>query len=515
LSPSTRSRARPPWQAARPAPADILEAITSEWWWGRWFDRGDWTAWRAFLAALFALPLEGEALATYRECTGRTTAPTEPAREAWAICGRRAGKTRTMATVAAWLACFVDWRPWLAPGEKATIQVIAQDRKAARVALRYLRSLIVQHPLLKQLVEREGVSEIALTCRTIIEVTTASFRATRGYSVAAILADEVAVWRDEEGGANPAQEIFTALRPSMATLPNSLLMVATTPYGRKGLVYSTWRRHWAQDGDPILLWRATTRRMNVSVPQATVDEAMELDPTGAATEYLAEFRVDAESYINREAVEACIVAGRFELPRAAGVVHIGAVDPAGGSGGDSMTASVCHLDRITKRVVLDAVRERRPHFSPEDCAIEFSALFKSYGINRVVGDAYAGDWPAERFKVHGIAYQKADRSKSEFYRDLLPLLNAGRVELLEHKKLIAQLCALERSTARGGRDTIDHPRGAHDDLINAVALALVTAAGGSQPMRITDAALQRVRMSGLFSPRARQEAEFNMHRVRF
>jgi hypothetical protein len=278
----------------------------------------------------------------------------------------------------------------------------------------------------------------------------------------------------------------------MATLPNSLLMVATTPYGRKGLVYNTWRRHWAQDDDPILVWRAPTRRMNVSVPQATVDEAMELDPSGAATEYMAEFRVDAESYINREAVEACIVAGRFELPRAAGIIYIGAVDPAGGSGGDSMTASVCHLDRITKRVVLDAVRERRPHFSPEDCAIEYSAFFKSYGVNRVVGDAYAGDWPAERFKMCGIVYQKADKTKSEFYRDLLPLLNAGRVELLEHKKLIAQLCALERSTARGGRDTIDHPRGGHDDLINVVALACVTAVAGAQ-MRLvpTQAALRR------------------------
>src|SRR5437879_11283481 len=29
-----------------------------------------WAAWRAFLKALFALPLEPDALATYRTCTG-------------------------------------------------------------------------------------------------------------------------------------------------------------------------------------------------------------------------------------------------------------------------------------------------------------------------------------------------------------------------------------------------------------------------------------------------------------
>jgi hypothetical protein len=66
--------------------------------------------------------------------------------------------------------------------------ILAADRKQARVALRYLRSLIVQQPLLKDLVQRETAEAIDLTCGTTIEVQTASFRSTRGYSVAAILA---------------------------------------------------------------------------------------------------------------------------------------------------------------------------------------------------------------------------------------------------------------------------------------------------------------------------------------
>jgi hypothetical protein len=41
--------------------------------------------------------------------------------------------------------------------------------------------------------------------------------------------------------------------------------------------------------------------------------------------------------------------------------------------------------------------------------------------------------------------------------------------LLDHPRAIAQLCSLERRTARGGRDSIDHAPGAHDDLANAVA----------------------------------------------
>ena len=65
--------------------------------------------------------------------------------------------------------------------------------------------------------------------------------------------------------------------------------------------------------------------------------------------------------------------------------------------------------------------------------------------------------------------------KSELYRDLLPIINSGAVDLLEHDRLVMQLTSLERRTSRGGRDSIDHAPGAHDDVLNAVAGALVTA----------------------------------------
>jgi hypothetical protein len=156
-------------------------------------------------------------------------------------------------------------------------------------------------------------------------------------------------------------------------------MVATTPYSRRGIVFETWRRHWGKDGDPVLIWRAPTRAMNASVPQATVDEAIELDPASASAEYFAEFRSDVETYISREVVEAAVVEGRYELPRMSGVSYVAFVDPSGGSS-DSMTIAIAHHDRATKRAVLDAVRERRPPFSPDDVVLEFTALLKSYGV---------------------------------------------------------------------------------------------------------------------------------------
>jgi hypothetical protein len=71
--------------------------------------------------------------------------------------------------------------------------------------------------------------------------------------------------------------------------------------------------------------------------------------------------------------------------------------------------------------------------------------------------------------------------KSDLYRELLPVLNAGRIELLDNPRLVSQLCALERRTARGGRDSIDHPPGAHDDIANSVAGVAALLSGGDRP----------------------------------
>src|SRR5262249_48589778 len=52
------------------------------------------------------------------------------------------------------------------------------------------------------------------------------------------------------------------------------------------------------------------------------------------------------------------------------------------------------------------------------------------------------------------------------------LFTSGVVELLDVPQLRTQLLLLERRTRSGGRDTVDHPRGAHDDLCNSALGAL-------------------------------------------
>jgi hypothetical protein len=133
-----------------------------------------------------------------------------------------------------------------------------------------------------------------------------------------------------------------------------------------------------------------------------------------------------------------------------------------------MTICVGHKDYGRQTVIVDALREVRPPFSPETVVGDFSRLLKTYGINTVAGDKYAGVWPLEQFGKFGIRYEASATPKSDLYVDLLPLINSRRIDLLDHPKSINQLCALERRTARGGRDSIDHPPNQHDDLANVI-----------------------------------------------
>jgi hypothetical protein len=187
---------------------NLLEAMNDRNLFAPWFRAGaSWNAWRAFVAALFALPMTDDQRLIYKSCTGRTAPPIAPASEAFLVCGRRAGKSLILALCAVFLACFFDYRKHLAPGERATVLVIATNNKQARVILRYIRGFLTYVPMLNKLIERETADSFDLNNSTTIEVHTASFRSVRGYTIVAALCDEIAFWPTDDAAA-PDYEIL-------------------------------------------------------------------------------------------------------------------------------------------------------------------------------------------------------------------------------------------------------------------------------------------------------------------
>ena len=100
----------------------LLDAMDDPLLFAGWFKKPQhWTAWRAFIKALFAIPMSAAEQALFRECTQRANAPSKPVRECWLTVGRRGGKSFVLALIAVYLAAFCDYRRYLAPGERATV----------------------------------------------------------------------------------------------------------------------------------------------------------------------------------------------------------------------------------------------------------------------------------------------------------------------------------------------------------------------------------------------------------
>jgi hypothetical protein len=462
----------------RPSPVSILDAIEDHHLFQSWFTPFEsWAAWFVVLKAIFALPMTPSEIEVFTRFTGRSTPPTHPVREAWLIIGRRGGKSRIAALIAVFLACFRSYAHVLAPGEKGVVMVLAADREQARVVFAYIEALLDGVPMLAALIVHRTKEEITLRNRITLRVQTASFRSVRGFTVVGAILDEVAFWRSEDS-ANPDTEILAALRPAMSTVPNPLLLCISSPYARRGALFEAYRQHYARDGDPVLVWLAPTENMNPVVDRQVIADAYAADPAAARAEYGAQFRTDIETFISQEAVEAVVVPGRRELPPS-GRRYVAFTDVSGGAQ-DAMTLAVAHAEG--NRAVLDCLREVRPPFSPEAVVEEFTAILRAYGIGSVIGDHYGGEWPRERFRVHRVEYRVADATKSDYYRDLVPLIMERRAELLDHRHLISQLCALEQTMSRVGKALISHPPGGHDDVANAAAGALVRAVQKDAPM---------------------------------
>jgi hypothetical protein len=241
------------------------------------------------------------------------------------------------------------------------------------------------------------------------------------------------------------------------------------------VLWDAFRRWHAKDDARNLVWQAPTRTMNPTISQEFVDAEFERDPASAAAEYGAEFRSDIAAFVDLAVIEGCTPEGLFEIPPRSNMSYIAFVDPSGGSS-DAMTLAIAHREDDGV-AVLDCIRETMAPFSPELVVDDFCETLNRYGVTKVTGDRYAGEWPREQFKKRNVDYEPSERVKSDIYRDMLPLLNSRKCELLDNRRLISQLHGLERRTARGGKDSIDHAPGGHDDIANAVAGALVLAAG--------------------------------------
>jgi len=449
-------------------------------------DLHSWKAWNAALRALYGLGVGSEQARTLvQRCTGRdsTALPPEGFRTALFLTGRRSGKSRIAAMIAAYEALFGGHEKRLSKGESGIIPVISPSKYQSSICWKYLSAIFEAPVLAEELADtKESDKVMALRNGIEIRVLTGDWRTVRGPSIVCAILDELCFFGlTEESKVRSDTELVRALRPALLTTRGKLIGISSK-YAKKGFAYQQWlRQHGSNRGKSpsfrespwtTLVWDAPSRTMNPTLSQAEIDAAMLEDPTAARSEYGGEFREDISEFVPRSLVETLVAKGMKErLPRP-DLAYFAFTDLSGGRHDDAGLA-IAHKEG--RKVVLDAAKLWRAPFNPHAVVGEQAEELKRFGLRRVTGDNYAAEFVAESFKAQGIGYTKSDKPKSELYLELLPRLCSLELELLDNEVLIDQLSGLERRTRSGGKDIVDHCQGGKDDLANVVAGVAVAA----------------------------------------
>ncbi len=433
-----------------------------------------WDGWKSLLIANEGEPLTDTELQLFKKLTGGREPPTEPCQTFVPVVGRRGGKSHTLGVYIAYISCLMDFEDKIVPGEVPTVLLMAPVTSQAKIALKYCLAILKESPELSKMVEGYTQESITLTNGVEIVAKPPSWRRLRGYSVILACMDEMAFWHSDELSANPDSQVLTAVEPMLLST-RGRLMIASSPYSRQGVLWDFYSKHYGVDHPNVLVCQGGTMDFNPSLDRDWVQKKIDQDPESGAAEYLAQFRTDISNFVDAEALAICVGEEREKPPRF-GKRYTTYVDPSGGSQ-DSMTMAIAHMEG--DRAVLDMVREWRPPFSPGDVVREIATNMRSYRCRTCYGDGYGKAWVSEPFREAGMRYVETKKSTSEIYTEFLGMVNSSTVVLLDDKRGINQILQLERRTKFGSnRDTIGHPRNAHDDVANSIAGACVHAKSG-------------------------------------
>jgi hypothetical protein len=114
---------------------NIIEAIRNPKLFGslpRFKKLDTWAAWLVVLKAIFGLSMTDDDLAIFNRHTGRSAPSAGGSKETYLIIGRRGGKSFISALITCFIACFIDFKPFITVGETLVVMCLAKDKDQAR-----------------------------------------------------------------------------------------------------------------------------------------------------------------------------------------------------------------------------------------------------------------------------------------------------------------------------------------------------------------------------------------------
>lgn len=438
---------------------------------------------RTLLKSMYGMALTDEERDIWYRCTQREDYPATPFVEVTVISGARGGKGSRIQTPAMlYEAILGGFEP--NTGETLVVPIVAQDADASRIVFRLIKDTLARSPLLAQYVA--SVTKNILILHNGIEVRTypCSSKAIHGYSICAAAMDELSRFRFE-GAADSDAEIESAILRGTALYSHALLIKASTPTRRDGVLHSDYERAFGKPDAHTLVWQAPSILMNPAEVNADfIARQMQRDPLRARRLYLAEFSEDIGQFLDGALIDAAVQRGRREIAPTTGLRLTAAIDAAG-HGDDAFTLAIVGTEGEgeTKKVIQLLGRAwtkpRGGRLNLHATAAEAASVLKSYGLSKVYGDRFTAGWVLEALQQNGteLVYPHITRrergkpdtqvyvDRSRAYLEAGPLFRTGSIQILDDPETIRELRNLELSGEKV------NPGPMHDDRANALCLA--------------------------------------------
>jgi len=186
-----------------------------------------WFSWRTLLIALCGEELLPDEREVFRQLTGRDAEPGTMIDVFLCVAGRRSGKSRAMSVLVVYLSCLCDWSDVLVLGERGLALFLAPSERQAKTVHRYATAVIEHTPLLASTIVSKTAEVISLNNNVDLEIQAASWRRARGGTAIAVVLDESAYLHSAEDSGNRDEDIFQAVRPSLATTGGPCLLTSS------------------------------------------------------------------------------------------------------------------------------------------------------------------------------------------------------------------------------------------------------------------------------------------------
>ena len=388
--------------------------------------------------------------------------------------GRRGGKSSTLCRVAVCEALYGQHD--IPPGDVGVFAFFSVSMREARERLRTISEIL---EALDVPFERSGDSVRIAGRAVCIRVYPASVRTAVGFTCIGAAFDELARWRDEATGANPATEVLRSVRPAMATQRQAREFLSSSPWSTLDAHYEAVE---AGETDQQGVAVGTSWECNPTLTEAQCRED-EPDEATFLREYGAQpMAAGAAQMFDVRALEAA--QRDYELPRRP---RIGEGVSAGGDFGFKRNSSALAVVHYANAVgTVGELFELRPNagapLRPSYVVSQFAARLHLHGRAPLMADAHYRQSIVEHLGEYGLRYIDAPTDVPATYVQFRTLLHQGRVVLPKHRQLVRDLAEVTSKPTATGRLSIklpERPGGQHADLVAALVLAFW------QPNRVT------------------------------